>query len=75
MPDEILSIRDCMALLKIKSWTTLDLYIKSYKLPYIQIGNGNKKFLRSEVLKWLERFSHPYNKFLRRNHGNKSMYR
>lgn len=68
---EILTIEECMALLKIKSWTTLNMYIKRYKLPYIQIGkNGYKKFLKSDVLKWLERFNHPYNKFLRRNYGS-----
>ena len=46
---------------------TLRVYMRNYGLPYTQIvPRGKLTFDRMKVIKWWEKFSHPYEKYLRR---------
>jgi predicted DNA-binding transcriptional regulator AlpA len=64
--DEILTARKTCELLGC-SRSTLEKYIKVYKLPRIQImWKGKTFFKKSEIIKWQVRFNSPHSKMLRK---------
>jgi len=62
---DIIDSKQCCELLGI-SEATLYRYIRSENMPFIQVKKrGKLLFRKAQVVKWIERYSQPYNKYLR----------
>ena len=62
---EILDLKECADLLKV-STRTVHVYMK-LGLPYVQIvPKGKLTFEKDRVIHWWQKYSHPYEKLIRR---------
>ena len=62
---EILDLKECADLLRV-STRTVQNYMK-LRLPYVQVcKRGRLTFDREKVIRWWQRYSHPYEKLIRR---------